>query len=362
MAKSSEDPQAFSTREQAWTRLDELLRRCERKGLPSLSDKEVDQLGKLYRAAATHLALQREFGASERRRAQLNELVIRGHAFVYGKPPRRRRYGLTRLFLGFPMVVRETWRFHVLAATLLLLGALYGYLGSQADPEWTLELTMGADTRTPYASRADLLETLHHGREGEVSGGEKAGFAAMLWANNTRVAIFALFLGVLWGLPTALLVFYNGAMLGAYTYTFHSRGLALDWWAWILPHGITELGAIVLLAGTGLWIGKQMISPRLATRVDTMRSIGPSVAKMVAIAFPLLFIAALIESYLRQSQLGDTGRYLFALGSLLFWTGYIGFVRVPRRLVRKSLEDRSVAERVVPLPQDQDLLQLYRRA
>ena len=48
-----------SSREDVWRRLETLITRASAGGLTKLSDREVEEIGKLYRAAATHLALVR---------------------------------------------------------------------------------------------------------------------------------------------------------------------------------------------------------------------------------------------------------------------------------------------------------------
>lgn len=347
-----DDSELPTTREEVWTRLERLLDRATSQGMAALSDRQVEELGKLYRASASHLALLRGFGASSGRLERVNRLVSRAHSTVYGRPKKHSFWrSVSLLVLAIPVTVRKTALYHLVAFGILLLGAVYGYLGAAADPEWALEFAAPGDTRTPYASRAELLEMLRHGREGELGASEKTAFASFLWTHNTRIAILAFFLGVLCAVPTALLVLMNGVMLGVYTRVHHSHDLASEWWAWILPHGVTELGAVCLLAGGGLWIGRLVISPGPGSRLQAFRSARGDMARLLLFAFPMLLIAALIESFLRQSALPDPPRYGFAVLTAVLWGAYLGLVRPPRSLVESTLEARTLAERAVPMPE-----------
>src|SRR5690606_33989103 len=126
-----------------------------------------------------------------------------------------------------------------------------------------------------HASVEELAGSLQHGRPGTdtaMDSGAKAVFTSFLWQNNVRVALLAFFLGAAAGVPTAWLLLYNGLLLGVYSRAFHDGGLAMEWWAWILPHGITELLAIVLLAGGGLWIGRTILAPGEVGRAEALRA------------------------------------------------------------------------------------------
>jgi len=116
----------------------------------------------------------------------------------------------------------------------------------------------------------------------------------------------------------------NGAFLGVYTHTFHSSGLAWEWWAWLLPTVSTELLAIVLLSGGGLFIGHQIVSPGRKSRADALREARGHIIRLLLFAFPMLLLAALIEAFVRQ--FGAFGRK-----PIRFRLGYVPRMeRLPR--------------------------------
>lgn len=346
-------------RERVWIRFEGLLEKVERAGPTGLDDKELRELGRLYRAVTTNLSQARSFGASTRRMDYLNRLVTRGHAALYGRSQKGSGWRtLVWSPLVFPEVVRKTWPFHLAALLILLAGATYGYLGAVEDPEWSLEILPGMEHRTPFASRDELRETLLHGRPGqptEIGEGEKAFFASFLWQHNTRVGALAFFSGFLAGIPTVLLVLYNGLILGVYSAAFHRHDLAFEWWAWILPHGVTEFLAIVLLSGGGLLIGYRVIAPGNLSRARALRQIRGQVLHILVFAFPMFLIAAAIESWVRQSGISDPTRYAFAAATAILWTCYLLWGKVPES-VRDVRSGQTVAEEWVPMPSHEELL------
>lgn len=364
----SDDKRGADRREALWRHLETLVRKASGSGLRSLTDSEMEDLGRTYRAAATHLSLLQVFGASARRRRRLNALVSRAHHVIYGRPQRGSNLKLFLWsFLMFPETVRRTIFYHAAAALLLLGGGAYGFVGASLDPEWALEFVPPFDERTPFADRDELHATLLQGRPvpedfsgdpetiREIESGEKALFAAFLWRHNTLVALTAFFSGFLFGLPTVYLLVLNGAFLGVYTYTFHHHDLAYEWWAWILPHGVTEILAIVLLSGGGLYIGRMVLAPGTLTRLGALRNARAHILRLLLFAFPMLFLAALIESFVRQSGLPDGGRYVFAIVSAVLWALYLATGRSAARAETGEKRRRTVADRAVPLPSHEEL-------
>ena len=65
-------------------------------------------------------------------------------------------------------------------------------------------------------------------------------------------------LGIMAGVPTALLLVYQGLMFGAFVALHHDRGLLVDFLGWVSIHGVTEFGALILCSAGGL-IDRQAI-------------------------------------------------------------------------------------------------------
>ena len=82
-------------------------------------------------------------------------------------------------------------------------------------------------------------------------------------------------LGFALGVPTLLLLIQNGLMLGAFIALYDSRGLGFEIVGWLMIHGVTELGAIVLCGAAGLMLGYAIACSRRASRLAQSRPARP---------------------------------------------------------------------------------------
>ena len=135
---------------------------------------------------------------------------------------------------------------------------------------------------------------------------------------------------MLLSLTSSLLVFYllwmNGAVIGAMSWLHHENGLALEWYSWILPHGVTELLAIILCGAAGLVVGQAIVFPGREGRLESLRQRGGEAGFIVVGAVFMLFLAGLIEGVFRQRVQDLSLRYLLALVTSIFWILYFGWV------------------------------------
>jgi uncharacterized membrane protein SpoIIM required for sporulation len=143
------------------------------------------------------------------------------------------------------------------------------------------------------------------------------------------VSLLAFAVGFAGGVPSALLVFANGLVLGAFAALYHSRGLSVELWAWLLPHGVTELSAVVLCGGAGLALGQALVFPGRRDRRAALARRGREAAVLVVGAVAMLFIAALVEGIFRQRVHSVPVRYAVAAAFAVGWALY--FSRAGRR-------------------------------
>ncbi|MFO1094139.1 MAG: stage II sporulation protein M [Planctomycetaceae bacterium] len=319
---------------QDWNELEALVRRA-RRSLRSLSYEELNRLDVLYRRATLHLAQAATRSGDRQLIEYLNGLTAAAHSLIY-LPPRRSLLGGSGQFLveGFARSIARNLRFHALSAALLLGGALLAFYLCQHDVLAAYALSMPGDERQPGATREQLEAVLRHGRD--QAGGEKFAFASFLFQNNLKVGMLCIASGVLAGVPTIVLMLYNGMMIGAFISVHYQAGISAEVWAWILPHGVTEIGAIILCGGVGLMLGRSVVRPGQISRADSLRLAGREAARTCAGVAVMLLLAAVIESYLRQSHLSTAARFWFAGGSAGFWALYIVWGVVRERQIRDA--------------------------
>jgi uncharacterized membrane protein SpoIIM required for sporulation len=239
---------------------------------------------------------------------------------------------------------------HAASAVVFFGAALLGYFLSRGDLRAAYALSMPGDLRQPGSSPEQLLDVLRSGRD---SGhGELFFFTSFLFQNNLKVAVLALATGVLASVPTILILLSNGLMLGQFAWLHsHSAELSREMWAWILPHGIPELGAIVLAGGAGILLGQAVLRPGDRSRAESLRRAGAEAARTAMGIAALLLLAAIVEGHLRQSRLSTDARFAVAAVIALALTAWL--VNGGRIERRASLLARGGAINAAPVrPRD----------
>jgi uncharacterized membrane protein SpoIIM required for sporulation len=318
----------FASRHQhEWEELEALVRRA-RRWTGSLTSHERERLDSLYRQTAVHLARVSTRSNDQVLLEYLNRLTAAAHSVIYLPP---RQSALSRFFEfvteGFARAIARNWRPIALSAALVVAGALVGYFAAMADPVLCHAMWPSGDPRQPGASREQLMMHLMHGRED--SSGKKFLFTSFLFQHNFKVGLLALATGVLAAVPTVFLMIMNGMLLGVFVAIHHQAGINAEMWAWILPHGVTEIGAIILCGGVGLMLGRAVVSPGTLSRTQSLLNTGCEAAYICMGTAGMLVAAAFIEGYIRQTSWSTEARLTFAASTAFFWAAYIalGFFR-----------------------------------
>jgi len=296
-------------------RFEELLDRGERLGAPRLPFEELSELGRLYRAHVARLARLRQQADDAMAIRHLNALCVRAYTFLYVPPPGDR--SLRRLvFDSLPRALGRTWRAQALAWSLLAAGALIGFVLASRDTR-ALHALVATSCGSYTPERIDRLVASPEERAAFLAhtpspAGLNLAFGSSLFVHNTRVGLLAFATGILAGVPTVLLHLYNGILVGAFSAMFFRDPWPIDFLAWILPHGIPELTAITLCAAGGLLLGAAVAAPGRHGRRHALRAATNPALLLFAGALPLFAVAALVESFVRESGLSTTFRLALA--------------------------------------------------
>lgn len=307
-------------READWVRLDDIIQRAEKNGVRGLSDDDLSALPHLYRQAVSSLSVARNISLDQNVIAYLETLCARSYFFVYGT---RARMGerIARFFArDWAAAVSAAKAPTLLSFLCLFGGAALAFFLTLGDSEWYWTLHGGWDPRNPEATYDELRETLYTDNTDIVD--LLGAFAAQLFSHNSGIAIFAFALGFAFGLPTAILLIYNGVYLGSFYAVFWQKGLGYELTGWLFIHGVTELFAVILAGAAGFMIGGAVAFPGRKSRMQSMRDAGEKAAMVIVGAIIMLFLAALLEGFARQLINVDLTRYLIAGTTLLFWLGY----------------------------------------
>lgn len=293
-----------------WDRLAELVRRAG-----SLRGHDVDELVTLYQRTSTHLSMLRSAAPDPALLARLSTLVTRARAAVTGSHnPAWREVGL--FFASrFPAAVYRSWRWWVPVAAVFVLV-------SAAIAAWVA----GSDeVRSAIAAPEEIRQLTRPGGDFETyySSGPAASFAAGVWTNNAWVAAGALMLGVLLGLPVVYILWMNAVNVGVSAGLMADAGRLDVFLGLIAPHGLLELTAVFVAAGTGLRLGWTVIDPGPHRRSDALAVAGRSAVGMAIGLAVVLLVSGIIEAFVTPSGLPTAARIGIGLLAELAFLAYV---------------------------------------
>ncbi|MFF3845500.1 stage II sporulation protein M [Streptomyces sp. NPDC002328] len=318
-----------------WDRLDALLRRRR------LTGAEADELVTLYQRTATHLSLIQSSAPDPQLTGRLSQLVARARSAVTGA--RRASWRDVTRFLtqGFPAAVyrcRHWWIPTALASTAL--AALLGWwIGAHPD------------VQSSIAAPDELRELTRPGGQYETyySSHPAASFAAQVWTNNAQAAAMCLVLGVFLGLPVLWILFQNMLNLGIGIGLMSSAGRLDTFLGLVLPHGLLELTAVFVAAGTGLRLGWTVIDPGPRSRRTALAEEGRAAVGMAIGLALVLFVSGAIEGFVTPSGLPTWARITIGITAEVLFLAYV-YVLGGRAARAGDTGDLDAAERSATVP------------
>jgi uncharacterized membrane protein SpoIIM required for sporulation len=311
------------SRETAWRMLEDLILRVESKGITQLSADELQQLPSLYRATASSLSVARSIALDRNLVLYLENLVLRAFLVVYGP-----RVSVLEALGGFvrrdfPKAVRNAIWHIVLASIAIAAGVVVGIVLVESSQAWFSAVVPEAMSggRGPESTAAQLHdEEIFAPWPGFIQ--SFVVFANALFRHNATIGIMAFGLGIAGGVPTLLLLGYQGLIIGAFLALHYDRGVLLDFIGWISIHGVTEIGALILCGAGGLLIAEKVLFPGRYARLDNLARNGTAAAALAGGAVLMLFIAGMIEGGLRQLISDTPARLAIGLATGVFWIIY----------------------------------------
>jgi uncharacterized membrane protein SpoIIM required for sporulation len=313
-------------RQSDWRKLEALLDQVEARGPAALTDAELLALPGLYRSALASLSVARAITLDRALIAYLEDLAGRAYFFVYGSRSSRLQQ-ISRFFRdGWPGSVQRMMPDIAVSLAVMLLAAIAAYLLVGQDPDWFYSMVPAdlAGGRNPTATEDFLRSTLFGGEFGN----ELSVFATYLFTHNASVSLLAFAVGFAFGLPSLLLMAYNGCTIGAFVAVFAAQGLGVELAGWLLIHGVTELLAIAIAGGAGLHIGRAMIFPGDWTRLEAAAVAGRHAAQAMGGVILMLLLAGVLEGVGRQTINETNIRFAIAGATAVLWAAYLF---IPRR-------------------------------
>jgi uncharacterized membrane protein SpoIIM required for sporulation len=279
-----------------WGRLEVLSRRARRPR--RLSGAEVDELVRCYQATATHLSVIQSTSPDPVLIARLSALVARGRSAITGAQAPAWRDLARFVTVTFPVVVwrgRRWW-----GAVAVVFVAVSAAIGA-----W---VATHPDVQSSLAPKESVRQLVGHDFEDYYSSHPASHFAAQVWTNNAYVAAASLVLGVFLGLPTLFMLYQNAVNVGVsggFMFAGHRGAL---FFGLILPHGLLELTAVFIAAGTGLRLGWTVIDPGPRRRADALAEEGRSAITVAIGLVGVLLVSGILEAFVTPSPLPTWAR------------------------------------------------------
>ncbi len=284
-----------------WSAFANALADAQRRGLRSMSEKEVSDFAASYRELATDLARLRTASRATGGAPvvgsdalfHVSRLVGAGHNLLY-----RQRQLAWRGIANFALVSmpRELRRsaMPIVGAALLLFGPMavtYGLvvanpaIAERLLPPGMIDRAEEGATRARGGDRTYIpLKDL-----------ERPVMASSIIANNIQVTYFVFAFGITAGLLTIRLLVMNGVSIGAAFGLYASKGIFNQIGEFVLPHSVFELSAICIAAGGGLLIASALLLPGEHTRAEALVINGRRAIRLIAVSTVLLLFAGTIE-------------------------------------------------------------------
>lgn len=298
-----------------WQRLEHLLSNIDSNGLASLSVDETHEFFRLYRLVSSDLNLAQTRTGNPAILEYLEGMV--GRAYANLAIPRDRNifawwWRIVRH--RFPAALRAESALLGTASLVFLLAAIFSFVCLCIDPELA-ELFVDAEHLAQSPSeRVRMLEAKEEAGTSQINTlQENAIFSTFLFTHNIRVSILAFVFGLTAGIGTLVVIFFNGAMLGAISQLYWSDGELTFLLAWIGPHGALELPCILFAATAGLMIARTQLRRDAGSFRQQLVALRPRLVDITIGAASLLVIAGIIEGGFSQIN-EPTLPYLFKQG------------------------------------------------
>ena len=302
-----------------WARLAALVQEAQGR-VTRLGADETLELGHLYRAATSDLAIaQRDFrrdAVAER----LNDLVAAAHAIVYSEAPASRGRIWRVVSREIPQSARASLPYTLAAFLLVLVPAVVTLVSGLISPDV-------AASSLPQAQRDELVRRVP-GSEIPIDARPVAG--PLIIANNIYVSVVAFGGGLTLGLLTIYALVENGAMLGTIFAVLIARGVAGNLLTFILSHGFLELSAIFFSGGAGLRFAWAILHPGDLYRRDAIRLAGVQAIQVMFLVAATLTVAGILEAFVSPTLLPVGVKLAIGVttGALLW--GYVLFAGTGR--------------------------------
>lgn len=281
----------FEYRSPVWQRVAAELRTVERG--KSASPDAVLELVRSYPELARDLAIARREAPTGNLTRHLEQIYLALHRVVF-RPPASLRRDLVRLFVGGAAEAAAALRWQIGWVTLLFVACI-------AAGWW---LIASFPDLVPLVASDVMIEKVMNGElwtDGMLNVMPSSLVSLQIFTNNIVVSLFALSLGVFYGLGTIYIVGLNGIMVGGVFAFTAQYGMSGRLFEFVSAHGFVELSVVCLAGAVGASLGEALARPGHLTRAAAFHAASARGMRLMAVALIFLVGAGLLEGYVSPS-------------------------------------------------------------
>jgi uncharacterized membrane protein SpoIIM required for sporulation len=297
---------------ETWNDLKAIIEKSRLKGINGLDSEEIRKLGVLYKNASSALSYARTQGASEELIIYLNDLSGSAHGLLYSGYSAKSESLKEFILFGFPALIRESYKYILVAAIIFWVCFIIGILASQAVYDFIKPIM-------PHAlAKGDSFKDLK-----SPLTSDPVGMSTYIMLNNVKEALYAFIGGITAGVFSVFSLAKNGFVIGIVAAVILSISKPLPFLSLLLPHGFIELTALFISGGAGLMMGASLISPGNLKRGDALKVSSKKALRLFAGSVVMLIVAAIIEGFVTPSILPVFIKLMFAGVTLVVLILYI---------------------------------------
>ncbi|MFA9418794.1 MAG: stage II sporulation protein M [Gammaproteobacteria bacterium] len=246
-----------------------------------------------YMLLSQHLALSKQRLYDTALIERLNKLVMRLYRELYRYQTDSQLNYYRFLIRGFPLSI---YRHRVFIAIALIVFLLPGVIAGgwvYLDENAIYSILDAPDVRRVEQMYDPAARKIGREREAETD----IFMFGFYIQNNISIAFRCFAGGLLAGLGTLLVLFFNGLHIGSIAGHLTRLDYVDTFYPFVVGHGAFELTAIVFSGAAGLKLGYSILNPGQLSRLNSLRLAGRESIPMLYGIVLMLVIAAFMEAF-----------------------------------------------------------------
>lgn len=274
-----------------WQEYDELLHTAR----SDSQTPDLYRLPELYKKLCGHYALANSRYYSRQLVADLHRRVREGHDILYRSRQPWLWNALWFVISGFPAQIRQNFHLFAIAFVLFFATGIVMATAVYHDSEYIYSVMSHhqvSDMESMYNPDNERIGR-SYGRRADTNF-KMFGYYIQ---NNISIGFQSFALGMLFGLGTAMILVYNGLVIGAVAGYLTRLGYNDTFWPFVSGHSALELIGIVVSGTAGLRLAQAILKPGNLKRLAALKLAGKESVQLVLGAAIMLTLAAFIEAF-----------------------------------------------------------------